>query len=234
MQFTLEFSGREFVSFDGVLAKDKKKLSGSMALLGGRLTLVDLYPTKLKKLDDPFELARETLTQIDSGPQVFEAAFEVLAKAGAKKVPADDVRAILDRVNKAAAGYGPRWEREVTLRLAESLAGQDGLGEVAVAQAKRAERLLTDDDDAATRMKVLEAVSKALTKAGKADEAKPYARATSPSSKPATTPSTPRRCRSSPRRSRAARPRPIARCSSKSSPGPSARRASRSISRSTG
>src|SRR5688572_4099209 len=27
VQFTLEFSGRDFVSFDGLLAKDKKKIS---------------------------------------------------------------------------------------------------------------------------------------------------------------------------------------------------------------
>ena len=80
----------------------------------------------------------------------------------------------MDRVNKAAAAYGPRWERDVTLRLVEALAGQEGLGDLAVAQAKRAERLLTDDDTAATRMKVLEALVRTLTKAGKADEAKPY------------------------------------------------------------
>jgi thiol-disulfide isomerase/thioredoxin len=175
VQFSLELKGREFVTFDGVLAKDKKKLAGSLSLLGGELILTELFPTKLKKLDDPFELARETLTQVEGGPMLFDAANEVLARAGAKKLPADDVRAILDRVNKAAAGYGPRWERATTLRLAASLAGQEGLGDVAVAQAKRAERLLTDDDDAATRMAVLEVIVKALTKAGKPDEAKPYA-----------------------------------------------------------
>jgi thiol-disulfide isomerase/thioredoxin len=174
VQFALEFSGRDFVSFDGILSKDKKKISGSMSLLGEKLVLTELHPTKLKKLDDPFELARETLAQVESGPKVFDAAFRVIDKAGAKKMPADDVRAVIDRVNKAATVYGPRWEREVTLRLAESLAGQEGLGEIAVAQAKRAERLLTDDDDAATRLKALEAVARALAKAGKPDEAKPY------------------------------------------------------------
>jgi thiol-disulfide isomerase/thioredoxin len=174
VQFTLEFSGRDFVSFDGLLAKDKKKLSGSMSLLGEKLTLVDLYPTKLKKLDDPFELAREALTQLEGGPKMFDAAFRVVEKAAAKKVAVDEVRTVIDRVNKAATAYGPRWERDVTLRLAEALAGQEGLGEVAVVQAKRAERLLGDDDDAATRMKVLEAVARALTKAGKPDDAKPY------------------------------------------------------------
>lgn len=175
VQFALEFGGREFVSFDGLLSKDRKKLSGSMSLLGGKLALVDLYPTKLKKLDDPFELARETLAQVESGPQLFEAAIEVLARAGAKKVPAEEIRTILDRANKAAVPYGSRWEREVALRLADALAGQDGLGELAVVQAKRAERLLTDDVDSATRIKVLDAVTKALTRAGKPDEAKPYA-----------------------------------------------------------
>jgi thiol-disulfide isomerase/thioredoxin len=173
VQFTINIKGQELVSFDGILAKDKKKISGSMSLQGSRLMLIDLYPTKLKKLDDPVDVAREALSQVD-GPEFFQVAFTVIKRAAAKKIPADEVRAILDRVNKAAAGYGPRWERDTTLRLADSLASQEGFGDVAVAQAKRAERLLTDDDDAATRMTVLEAVIKALTKAGKPEEAKPY------------------------------------------------------------
>lgn len=173
VQFSIDAGGQELLSFDGVLSKDKKKIAGSLSL-GGELQLTELYPTKLKSLDDPFDIARETLAQVEGGPQLFGAAQEVLAKAGAKKVPLDEVRAIVDRVNKAATNYGPRWERETALRLVDVLAAQPGLSEVAVAQAKRAERLLTDDDDAATRMKVLGAVADALTKAGKADEAKPY------------------------------------------------------------
>lgn len=175
VQFTIEANGRDLVSFDGAVSKDKKKIAGSISVFGGPIALTELHPTKLKKIDDPFELAREALTQVEGGPALFDAAGAVLAKAAEKKVPADDVRAILDRVNKAAAGYGPRWEREMTLRLAETLSGQDGLADVAVAQAKRAERLLSDDDDAATRMKVLEAVVRTLNKSGKADDAKPYA-----------------------------------------------------------
>ncbi|MCE9562722.1 MAG: hypothetical protein K8U57_11805 [Planctomycetes bacterium] len=175
VQFRIDFKDRELVSFDGVLSKDKKKISGSMAMLGGKLMLTELHPTALKKLDDPFELAREALAQSEGSPALFEAAAEVLSKAAAKKVPPDDVRGILERVNKAAAVYGPRWERETTLRFANVLAGQEGIGDIAVAQAKRAERLLSDDDDTATRMRVLEAVATSLTKAGKADDAKTYA-----------------------------------------------------------
>jgi len=174
VQFSLDIKGQELVSFDGLLAKDKKKIAGSISLQGSPLMLTELYPTKLKKLDDPVDVARETLSQVDGGPALFEAALEVVSRAAAKKIPADEVRSILDRVNKAAAGYGLRWERDITLRLADALASQDGFGDLAVAQAKRAERLLSDDDSASTRMAVLEAVSKALTKAGKPDEAKPY------------------------------------------------------------
>jgi hypothetical protein len=172
--FSLGFMGRELVSFDGLLSKDRKRLNGSLALLGGRLRPTTMYPTKLAKLDDEFALAREALAQVGDGPEVFDLAFAVLGRAGANKLPADEARGIVDRLSKAAAAYGPRWERDTTLRLVEVLTAQAGLADLAVAQAKRAERLLTDEDSAATRMAVLEAIARALAKAGKPDEARPY------------------------------------------------------------
>ncbi|MFO0824053.1 MAG: hypothetical protein U0792_13230 [Gemmataceae bacterium] len=175
VQFAMEFGGRDFVSFDGMLSKDKKKITGSISVGGGALQLTEMHPTKLRSLDDRFEVARETLTQLEDGPGLFGAGGEVLAKAAAKKVPAEEIRALLERLNKVAATYGPRWERESTLQCANLLTGQEGFGDLAVAQAKRAERLLTDEDDAATRIKVLETVVKTLTKAGKAADVKPYA-----------------------------------------------------------
>jgi thiol-disulfide isomerase/thioredoxin len=174
VRFVFDLDGRDVLSFDGVLARDKKKVAGSASLIGRKLAVAEMVPTKLKRLDDPYALAREMLAQTDAGPQLFELATEVLSKAAEKKVPADEVRGVVDRVNKAAAGYGPRWERETTLGLADALAGQDGFADLAVAQAKRAERLLTDDDDAATRLRVLDAVVRTATRAGKAADAKPY------------------------------------------------------------
>jgi thiol-disulfide isomerase/thioredoxin len=79
----------------------------------------------------------------------------------------------VERVNKAAGGYGPRWERDATLKLATTLGTQDAFADLALAQARRAERMLSDDDDAASRILVLDALAKALTKAGKPDDAKP-------------------------------------------------------------
>src|SRR5262245_36860878 len=37
VEFTIGFMGRELASFDGVLSKDKKKLNGSLVVLGGRI-----------------------------------------------------------------------------------------------------------------------------------------------------------------------------------------------------
>lgn len=174
VQFALEFMGREIVNFDGTLTKDKKRLPGSLSVVGGRLQLTTMNPTKLTKLDDPFALAREALTQLDDGPELFGAAFQVIAQAGDKKVPADEVRGIVERLNKSAGMFGPRWERETTLRTVDLLVNQAGLADLAVAQAKRAERLLTDEDTAATRIAVMESLIRALQKAGKPDDAKPY------------------------------------------------------------
>jgi len=173
VKFALNAKGEDVLTFDGLVSKDRKKLNGSLSA-GGGSRVTTLLPSKLSKFDDSFALAREMLAQVEDGPEVFEFALDVLSEAGAKKLPADEARGIVERVSKVAGTYGARWEREVAMRLVETLAAQEGLGELAIAQAKRAERMLTDDDPAATRMAVVEALARTLTKAGKADDAKAY------------------------------------------------------------
>lgn len=174
VEFALGFMGRDIITFDGTLSKDKKKLNGSLGVLGEPLRTTTMYPSKLAKLDDEFDVAKEALGQLDDGPELTEIAFAVLSAAGSKKLPADEARGIIERLNKSAAPYGARWERETTMRLVETLAAQEGLTDLAVTQAKRAERLLTDDDSTATRLALIERIARALTKAKKDDEAKPY------------------------------------------------------------
>ncbi len=173
VKFTLLFDGQEFVSFDGIVAKDGKKLSGSIAL-GGAIRLIELQSSKLRKVDDPVELAREDVTQIESGDALFEAGFVVLGQSAAKKLPIEEVRGIADKLAKAAAGYGGRWERTTALRLATTLAGQTGFADVALAQARRAERMLADDSPIALQMEVLGTLATVMAKAGKPDDAKKY------------------------------------------------------------
>lgn len=175
LRFTLKFGDREFLSFDGIVAKDGKKIAGSVIQAGGSLKLTEMYPSKLKRLDDPVELARENLTQLDAGADLFDAGFTVLGQAAAKKVPVEEVRGIADKLAKAAGGYGSRWERVTAVKLASALADQAGFADVALAQARRAERMLGDDSPTGVQMETFEALGRVLVKAGKAEEAKKYA-----------------------------------------------------------
>jgi hypothetical protein len=174
VRFTLGIEGRDLASFDGVLGKDRQRIGGSVVVLGGPLQLTELRPSKLKKLDDAFELARETVQQVEDGHTLFEVAYDVLDQAGAKKLPADEAKRIVDRLDAAAVKYGPRWERTVAFKLTGILARQEGLSELALIEARRAEKLLTDADDMNTRLAVLGAIAGGLQKTGKADEAKAY------------------------------------------------------------
>jgi hypothetical protein len=173
LRFGLEIDGRPMLDFDGVRAKDGKAVGGSYTPVGGRLQVVTLYPSRLKKLDDRFEVARETFAQAEGGPALFDAAFVVLEKAAAKKLSTDEVRAVVDRVDAASARYGRRWQRETALKVANTLAGQAGFAEIAVAQARRAEKLVTDEDEPGVRLHVLDTLVRVLTAAGKPDEVKP-------------------------------------------------------------
>ena len=172
--FTLKLGERDLVSYDGLLAADGKKISGSLIVLGGQPQVVEMLPTKLKKLDDSYAVALETLSQVPDGPGIFEIGIDLLRHASARKLPVEEVRGLVERLTRVAGDFGPRWERSVTTRLANALLGQEGLADVALAQARRAERMIGDTDDASTVIETLNLVSNALTKAGKADEAKPY------------------------------------------------------------
>lgn len=175
VKFAIEVGGREAFNFSGVMAKDGSKLVGSVSKFGGPLEVTELYPSKLKSLTDPVGLAREDVDQLPVGKEWFEAGFLVANKAAEQKLSADDARSLADKLTKGAADYGPRWEQTVALRLAKAFAAQEGFADLAVAQAQRAERMLTDDASVSTQMEVLGAVADALTKAGKADDAKKYA-----------------------------------------------------------
>ncbi len=174
VKFSLLLNGESTLSFDGIAAKDGKTLKGSLSFGGDLLLPVELSPSTLKNLDDIFEMAKEGLNQTEDADAVYENAREVLRQATAKKLPPEEARAILDRVGKIAAGSGRRWERYTTLKLADIMAGQDGFADVALAQARKAERLLTDDDDLTVRMNTLETLVRSLQAAKKADEAKRY------------------------------------------------------------
>jgi hypothetical protein len=162
-------------TFDGTIAKGGQKILGTLASGTNSPILTEMATSKLKKIADPFDLARENFEQADGGADLFENGFGIASQAAEKKLTAEDARGIADKMNKASAAYGPRWERTVSLRLANEFAPQTGFAEVALVQARRAERAMTDEDPVSLQLEILETLVKVLTKAGKPDDAKKYA-----------------------------------------------------------
>jgi hypothetical protein len=171
IRFTIQL-GTQGLSFDGKLPAEKGGKAHGTLSLGGDLLLTELIPSQLKNLTDSFELALETAKQTEGGREMFDAVFDVLAQAAGKKVPADDLRTLAAKANKAAEPYGPRWQRTVALRLSQALLNIDGQAPAALQQARRAERLLDASDSPGDQLPVYEALAAALAKAGQGDEAK--------------------------------------------------------------
>jgi len=175
VSFELAITADVAFSFDGAVAKGGQKISGTLANGTNSPILAEMAPSKLKRIADPFDLARENFEQADAGIDLFENGFDIAGQVAEKKLTAEDARGIADKLNKAAIAYGPRWERTVALRLANEFAAQAGFAEVALVQARRAERSMTDDEPVNAQLEVLETLVKVLTKAGKPEDAKKYA-----------------------------------------------------------
>jgi hypothetical protein len=171
LRYTMRIQNQE-LAFDGKLPPDPKtgKLSGSLQIRPGQMILLQMDPTKLKNFDK-FEFAKERIEQSTDGQEVADAATDLLRLAGEKKVKIEEVRGWADKANKMAGGYGPRWQRHVTMRLAKGLIAQKEFAPLAVEYARKAERLLDDSDDVTTQMQVLELVVQVLLQSGKAGDA---------------------------------------------------------------
>src|SRR5439155_11939033 len=88
-----------------------------------------------------------------------------------KAKPAE-VRGWAEKAFKAGEPYGVRWQRDLAIRFARSLIGQEAFAPIALEQARRAERLLDAKSPPATQLQALELLAAALRKAGREDEAK--------------------------------------------------------------
>jgi hypothetical protein len=104
-----------------------------------------------------------------AGYAAAEMLLPIQAKAGAKD---DDLRALTDRMQKVAKEYGPAAEKQTVLSIAQALTRPDKVSPLAVEFARKAEQGLTKDDPPAVSETVLKTLVAALTKSGKADEAK--------------------------------------------------------------
>ena len=174
LRFNLRFQGQE-LSFDGKLPPDPKtgKIAGSLVVRAGQTLLLHLEPSKLKTFDK-FDFAKETVEQSTDAQAIADSAIELVKRAAEKKAKIEDVRGWADKAYKSSDAYGLRWQRSVATRLAQALAQQKDFGALAVEYARKAERLLDENDDASLQMDVLEVVVQVMNQAGKAGDAKEF------------------------------------------------------------
>ena len=132
LDFSVMAGTSEIFTIQGVLAKDGRKINGSIKDISGKLGVIELLPTKLKKLSDDVDLAREEFAALETGPYLFVAGVAILNKAAEKKIAMEEARSIVDKLTKSATLYGPRWEQNIALKLANTLSAQEGFAAVQV------------------------------------------------------------------------------------------------------
>ena len=159
LKLTLKLPKAELsIPFEGALPKEGDKILGTVSLQG------KVFPAQFQKT---------TLISQTGDAQGVRTALELIGQAADKKAKPEEVRSWAEKAVKWADAYGPRWQREITIEVAENLADQDGYGPIALEYAQKAEHSLDPKKDSpAVQRRVLKALAAALDKSDKKDEAK--------------------------------------------------------------
>src|SRR4051812_27296089 len=78
ISYNVAMSPEVVLSYDGVIAKGGKKISGTLTNGSSSPILADMHPSKLKKVGDAYEMAKEDFEQMEGGQELFEAGFIVI------------------------------------------------------------------------------------------------------------------------------------------------------------
>jgi hypothetical protein len=116
-------------------------------------------------------LYREVIAKYADSPAVFAAGFNLLRDT-AHKPTAEEAKKVAEILVAAAKTYGPKLEADTVTQLAELLVKQDATRELALANARSAEKLVGDKWPAEAQVRVLKALVAALRKNNKPDEVK--------------------------------------------------------------
>ncbi len=170
LQFAIKMGDVRFDFAIRVPAPDAAKLMGT-AEVRGNTQPVELERTTLESLDKT-ALNKEIVANSKDNIAIIRAAAGLIGKSAFLKAKPEQVRFWMDRALKSAEPYGERLQLEVLLQLVEVLNDQDGMANVTLPYARRAERLLSPKDRPSMRKRALELLAAALERAGKEDEAK--------------------------------------------------------------
>jgi hypothetical protein len=168
--------GEKVFSFEGAVPKESARPIRGTLLLGRSLVPAQLEPTKLATLDT-FELNKETVLGPANDLRYFNAGLGLLQDATEKKARPEEVRGWAEKVFKSADLFGQRWQRDISMRIANALSPQPAYTELAVNYARRAERLMEPKESPLTQFRVLTALAHSLKKAAdaKGDKAEKFA-----------------------------------------------------------
>jgi hypothetical protein len=171
LRFTLKL-GDESPSFESKLPREKTDaIRGSMSLHGNLFPAL-LEMTAVQSLEDTYGLNKEVVAKGGGDLRFFNAATELLREAGEKKAKPEEVRGWAEKAYKAAEAYGPRWQQDIALQIAQALLRGDAFTDSALTYARRADRLMDARTPPGTQFRVLNTLVAALRKADKADELK--------------------------------------------------------------
>src|ERR1051326_8602875 len=165
-------NGRDRFKFTGKLPKGSgRKLFGTLEK-GKILVPVMLEGTEVTTFAD---LPKETIASAQPGDaEVTGLVLALLGQAAEKKSKPEEVRGWAEKAFKCAEPFGANWQREVALRCAEALLEQKGFEAAALENARRAERLIEDKDEADLQLRTYKTLVRAMKAAGKTDNIKEY------------------------------------------------------------
>ena len=131
----------------------------------------EVEEAKEKASPEEAKLYREVLQKYADSPVVIASCVELLRNDKAKPT-ADEARKWIETVSAFAAKHGPRLESETRIQIADALAGNKDLKDLALEKAQSVDAKLANSPATEDRARAKKILLKALQTNSKADEAK--------------------------------------------------------------
>jgi hypothetical protein len=111
------------------------------------------------------KLYKEVLEKYADSPAALDAAMNLVSQAGKTRADAEQVKRWAGMAGKLGAAYGPRFQRDTAVKVAEALSVQKPYAELAMDFAQRAEKMLNQQTPADLTVRALDALAMAQANA---------------------------------------------------------------------
>lgn len=156
------------------------ELSGKLNQILVQVQQVREPEDKIRLLNQAIEAVKETQSELPKlyaavidkhadDVAVFDAALQLVRGAAKAKANDDEVRKWANAAAKAAERYGPGWQKEIGVQIAQTLLPQKAYTDVALEHAQQAADQLKDTDAANRQRRVLKILANLQQQGGKTD-----------------------------------------------------------------